>query len=336
MPRIRTIKPEFWISEDIAQLSSDAALLAIGLLNFCDDEGYFRGLPAVIKSQVFPLRNDIDLNTLSGLLNELVGINYICFMECKDGRSYGHICKFKDHQKVSKFTASKIKPNLKKECVSQNTTTSPLPDKGNTTTSPLPDKGNTTTSPLPDKGGSSKGELPMGKEGKGKDQGKEWIKEGSGDTTSEQTDIITNHQPPQAKEVNQVDIFKRSIDNSASTIGGQVVPIQGDQLARPSQDQGELLSPNWSPNEVARARLYQKGIPEEYINEKADSFMIHHTTRAAPLKCSIDKWSDKFFSWANKDWCGDAGKWKSSEQLKAAGNQATATATLNQMMSNDW
>nr|MBF6067360.1 primosomal protein [Klebsiella pneumoniae] len=38
MARIRTIKPEFWTDEDMAEVSEPACLLAIGLLNYADDE----------------------------------------------------------------------------------------------------------------------------------------------------------------------------------------------------------------------------------------------------------------------------------------------------------
>jgi hypothetical protein len=145
-------------------------------------------------------------------------------------------------------------------------------------------------------------------------------------TTSEQTDIITNHQPPQAKEVNQVDIFKRSIDNSASTIGGEVVPIQGSQGVK------EPMTVNWAPDEVTRTRLYQKGIPLEFIDETIEVFKSHYLETGQ----QFSSWQTKCFQWVIKDWNGKAAHWKSSEQLKAAGNQATATATLNQMMSNDW
>ncbi len=40
MARIRTIKPTFWTDEDMADISEAACLLAIGLLNYADDEGY--------------------------------------------------------------------------------------------------------------------------------------------------------------------------------------------------------------------------------------------------------------------------------------------------------
>ena len=56
MARIRTIKPEFWTDEDMAELSEPACLLAIGLLNYADDEGYFNANPKLIKAAVFPIR----------------------------------------------------------------------------------------------------------------------------------------------------------------------------------------------------------------------------------------------------------------------------------------
>ncbi|KKK60207.1 hypothetical protein LCGC14_3026700, partial [marine sediment metagenome] len=39
MARIRTVKPDFWTSEDVAAVSRNARLLFIGLLNFADDVG---------------------------------------------------------------------------------------------------------------------------------------------------------------------------------------------------------------------------------------------------------------------------------------------------------
>lgn len=145
-------------------------------------------------------------------------------------------------------------------------------------------------------------------------------------TTSEQTDIITNHQPPQAKEVNQVDVFKRAIDNSASTVGGEVVPIQSRQGVK------EPMTVNWAPGEGTKTRLVQKGIPLEFINETIEVFKSHYLETGQ----QFSSWQTKCFQWVVKDWNGKAAHWRSSEQLKAVGTQATATATLSQMMNNDW
>ena len=105
--RIRTIKPEFWLSEDIAKLSEPAALLAIGLLNYADDEGYFNANERLIKSALCPLRDYS--RTIPVLLRELSKIGYVEVRECEGGRSYGRIVKFRDHQTINKPGKSKIR-----------------------------------------------------------------------------------------------------------------------------------------------------------------------------------------------------------------------------------
>jgi len=39
MPRIRSIKPEFWCDGEVHKLSDAAALFFVGIWNFCDDQG---------------------------------------------------------------------------------------------------------------------------------------------------------------------------------------------------------------------------------------------------------------------------------------------------------
>lgn len=60
MARIRTIKPEFWASEQIANCSRDARLLFIGIWTFCDDAGIHPASSKRIKMQVFPADNISD------------------------------------------------------------------------------------------------------------------------------------------------------------------------------------------------------------------------------------------------------------------------------------
>ena len=54
MARIRSIKPQFWTSEQIADCSPNARLLFIGLWNFCDDYGVHPASPARLKMEAFP------------------------------------------------------------------------------------------------------------------------------------------------------------------------------------------------------------------------------------------------------------------------------------------
>jgi hypothetical protein len=54
MARIRTVKPEFWTSDQIVECSPIARLLFIGMWNFADDRGVIPRRPRTIKMQVFP------------------------------------------------------------------------------------------------------------------------------------------------------------------------------------------------------------------------------------------------------------------------------------------
>jgi len=54
MARIRTVKPEFWASEQIANCSRDTRLLFIGMWTFCDDSGIHPASSKRLKMQVFP------------------------------------------------------------------------------------------------------------------------------------------------------------------------------------------------------------------------------------------------------------------------------------------
>ncbi len=105
--RIRTVKPSLWTSEDMAQLSDQAMLLAIGLLNYADDRGFFVANPTLIAAALFPLRKTAPV---AELLAELVKIGYIVLSTGKDGRAYGRVATFSQHQRVSHPSPSSIEP----------------------------------------------------------------------------------------------------------------------------------------------------------------------------------------------------------------------------------
>ena len=113
MARIRTIKPEFWRDEDLSALPAETALLAIGLLNHADDEGYFNAHPKLIESDIFPLRELYGSVTV--MLSELAGIGYIRLFEGADSKRYGLIVNFAKHQVINKKIPSKIKHICTKE-----------------------------------------------------------------------------------------------------------------------------------------------------------------------------------------------------------------------------
>jgi hypothetical protein len=105
--RIRTIKPEFWANEALCSLSVETHLCAAALLNYADDEGYFNANPALVKAAIFPLR-ELSVSTQQ-ILTDLASIGYIRLGVAVDGRRYGHVCKFTQHQRINRPTDSQIK-----------------------------------------------------------------------------------------------------------------------------------------------------------------------------------------------------------------------------------
>jgi hypothetical protein len=105
--RIRTIKPEFWGSPKTAQVSRDARLLFLGLLNESDDEGRQLGSAKRIAGAVFPNDSDVSEKMVDGWLAELERVGSISRYSVS-GVSYVLICGFVEHQKMSHPTPSRL------------------------------------------------------------------------------------------------------------------------------------------------------------------------------------------------------------------------------------
>lgn len=107
MARIRTIKPEFWASEQIMECSPTARLLFIGMWNFCDDGGNHSASVKTIKAEVFP-GDDIGIDVVSGLVSELVSQGLLFEYEVA-GKHYWHVTGW-HHQKIEKPTVKHPEP----------------------------------------------------------------------------------------------------------------------------------------------------------------------------------------------------------------------------------
>lgn len=107
MPRIRTIKPEFWSHPIIGRLPDDTQLLAIALLNFSDDEGYFSAEIHLVKSFCQPFREDYRSTTVA--FQRLLEVGWIEVCEHPERGKIGRVINFKDHQVINKPTPSKLK-----------------------------------------------------------------------------------------------------------------------------------------------------------------------------------------------------------------------------------
>lgn len=99
MARIRTIKPEFWSSEQIVELSPTARLLFIGLWNFCDDAGNHPASPRTLKMQVFP-GDDFTAEQIAAYVAEMIAARLIVEYQA-EGKNYWHVTGW-HHQKIEK------------------------------------------------------------------------------------------------------------------------------------------------------------------------------------------------------------------------------------------
>jgi hypothetical protein len=105
--RIRTIKPEFWMHEGLCACSEFTRLLAIALLNWSDDEGYFMANPVLIRGQLFPFLDDSKMIPRS--LQDLSRVGWIRLGKDNQNRDVGMVVNFSKHQRVDKPKPSEIK-----------------------------------------------------------------------------------------------------------------------------------------------------------------------------------------------------------------------------------
>jgi hypothetical protein len=102
MARIRTVKPEFWTSEQIAECSPIARLLFIGLWNFCDDGGNHSASPRRLIAEVFPM-DKLTLDDILSLIAELISARLLIEYIGGDGLKYWHVTGW-HHQKIDRPT----------------------------------------------------------------------------------------------------------------------------------------------------------------------------------------------------------------------------------------
>jgi len=105
--RIRTVKPEFWTDEQMSTRTEFARLLALALLNYSDDDGYFLANPILIRGACFPFLDDS--KKIPRSIQELSEIGFLEIGSLDDGRQVGKIINFRKHQRIDKPQLSKLK-----------------------------------------------------------------------------------------------------------------------------------------------------------------------------------------------------------------------------------
>ncbi|WP_030253066.1 hypothetical protein [Streptomyces violens] len=102
MARIRTLKPEAFASESLAEVSVHAERTFFGLLTQADDRGRFRDQPAVIAGLLWSLRPEHGPVDVEDDLTQLAAAGLICRYEGPDAKRYLHIVTFAQHQRINR------------------------------------------------------------------------------------------------------------------------------------------------------------------------------------------------------------------------------------------
>jgi len=157
MPRIRSIKPSFFRSEDVSALPLRARLTWIGLWTQCDDQGRAKDNAKLIKGDIWPL-DSVNLRDIEEDLETLAAHERIVRYEV-DGKRYLEIVNWHAHQAISKPTPSRIPAPSQGRILTSEEPPEPVDDE------PEPDHSDPTPGGLPE----SSGRAPVGKgkEGKG-------------------------------------------------------------------------------------------------------------------------------------------------------------------------
>ncbi len=102
MPRIRTLKPDFFLSDDICALSMGARLLYQGLWQHADREGRLEWKPGALKRAILPT-DDVDIHALFG---ELADRGLV--VPYGDGLAW--IPTFLEHQRINAREPASVLP----------------------------------------------------------------------------------------------------------------------------------------------------------------------------------------------------------------------------------
>ncbi|MGW0602716.1 hypothetical protein [Streptomyces sp. NPDC002640] len=108
MARIRTIKPEAFVSESLASVSLTAERTFFGLLTQADDQGRHRDHAAIIAGQLWVLRPEHTPAAVEKDLAQLADAGLICRYKGPDDKRYLHIVTWRQHQKINRPSASRL------------------------------------------------------------------------------------------------------------------------------------------------------------------------------------------------------------------------------------
>lgn len=111
MPRIRTVKPEFWEDELLGVMPRDARLLFIATFNMADDEGLLRWTPAYVKAQAFMYDDDLTIADVGKLMQCLADTGVVFpYIGGAARQQMAVVVNFRKHQRINRPQKSKLPP----------------------------------------------------------------------------------------------------------------------------------------------------------------------------------------------------------------------------------
>lgn len=96
MPRIRTLKPEFWADEKLSLLDATTRLVFLGLVSMADDAGRLVDNVKLLDGQLFPNTDDSSRDAL----DILARLQRITRYQSPSGQALIQIANWNKHQKV--------------------------------------------------------------------------------------------------------------------------------------------------------------------------------------------------------------------------------------------
>ncbi|MFJ6783813.1 hypothetical protein [Streptomyces yangpuensis] len=108
MARIRTIKPEWFQSEDLAKVSLHAERTFLGLISHADDSGRHKDLASLITGYIWMVRGDHDIAGVEQDLDALADVGLICRYTGCDGKENLHLVTWEKHQRIDKRSTSRL------------------------------------------------------------------------------------------------------------------------------------------------------------------------------------------------------------------------------------
>ena len=95
----RIIKESICTSDEIDRLSWFEEAFFYRLIVNCDDYGRFDGRPAVIKSRLFPLKDNVTAKSVEAAIHKLASVELVALYEF-EGKPYLHLPTWDKHQQI--------------------------------------------------------------------------------------------------------------------------------------------------------------------------------------------------------------------------------------------